>query len=139
MSYFAVIREAGPAWSDGGIADQPAMSDHAVFMNALAADGFVVLAGPLAGTERGRLRVLLIVSADSEAEIQRRLADDPWTMSERLEIASIEPWNVFVGAERLASAHPAPASAGLTGFEHVITRSERPTPPGASASQPAEE
>ncbi len=105
MSYFAVIREAGPAWNDGGIADQPAMIDHAAFMTGLAAEDFVLLAGPLAGTEQGRIRVLLIVSSDSEAEIQRRLADDPWTTSRRLKVASIESWNVFVGAERLTSAH----------------------------------
>lgn len=112
MSYFAVIREAGPAWSQGGIADQPAMIDHAAFMNGLVAEGLLLFAGPLAGTEHGRVRVLLIVSADTEAEIQRRLADDPWTISERLKIASIEPWNVFAGAERLASAHPAAATVG---------------------------
>ena len=47
-------------------------------MNALADEGFVLFAGPLAGTEHGRLRALLIVNADSEAEIHRRLADDPW-------------------------------------------------------------
>jgi uncharacterized protein YciI len=105
-----VIREAGKAWSDGGIADQPAMRDHAAFMNALGAEGFVVFAGPLAGTEHGRLRVLLIISAESEAEVEHRLADDPWTLSARLEITSIEPWSVFVGAERLASAQAAAAA-----------------------------
>lgn len=36
MSYFAVIREAEAAWSDGGIAAQPGVDDHAGFMNALA-------------------------------------------------------------------------------------------------------
>lgn len=112
MSYFAVLREAGPAWSEGGIAEQPAMSDHAAFMNALAAEGFVLFAGPLAGTEQRHLRVLLIVSADTETEIKHRLADDPWTISQRLKIASIEPWNVLVGAERLASPHPVAATAG---------------------------
>lgn len=76
------------------------MNDHAAFMNALADQGSVLCAGPLAGSENGRLRVLLIVSADSEAEIRRRLADDPWTSTDRLQITSIEPWNVFVGAER---------------------------------------
>jgi uncharacterized protein YciI len=111
MSYFAVIREAGPAWSEGGIADQPAISDHAAFMNGLAIGGMVLFAGSLADTEQGRVRVLLIISADTEGEIQRRLADDPWTISERLKITSIEPWNVFVGAERLASAHPGGATA----------------------------
>jgi uncharacterized protein YciI len=98
MSLFAVIREAGPAWADGGIAGQPAMVDHAAFMNALADEGFVVSAGPLAGTEHGRVRALVIVNADSEAEIHARLADDPWVQTERLRTVSVEPWNVFVGA-----------------------------------------
>jgi hypothetical protein len=70
MSIFAVTREAGSAWVDGGIFDQPAVEDHAAFMNALAEEGVVLFAGPLAGTERGRIRALLIVQADEEAEIQ---------------------------------------------------------------------
>jgi uncharacterized protein YciI len=112
MSYFAVIREAGPAWTDGkGITQQPALSDHAAFMNALAHDGFVVFGGPLAGTEHERLRVLLIVQADNEAEIHGRLADDPWTATQQLQVTSVESWNIFVGTERLSAAH-ATAVAG---------------------------
>lgn len=108
MSYYAVIREAGPAWTDGkGITEQPGVSDHAAFMNALADQGFVVVAGPLAGSEHGRLRVLLIVNADSEGEIHRRLADDPWTPTQQVQITSIEPWNIFVGTERLSTARTA--------------------------------
>ena len=103
MSHFAVIREAGPGWTDGGIAGQPTVNHHAAFMNALAAEGFVVFAGPLAGTESGRLRALLIVDADTEDEIRRRLADDPWAHMDRLVITRIEPWNLIVGAERLAT------------------------------------
>jgi uncharacterized protein YciI len=101
MSYFAVIREAGPGWTDGGIAGQPAVNDHTGFMNALANEGFVLFAGPLAGTESRRLRALLIVDAETEDEIRRRLADDPWAHADRLMITSIEPWNLIVGAERL--------------------------------------
>jgi uncharacterized protein YciI len=105
MSYFAVIREAGSTWTDGrGITEQPAVSDHAAFMNALAEEGFVLFAGPLAGSEQGRVRVLLIADAEDEAEIHRRLADDPWVPTEQLLTVSIEPWNIFVGSERLASA-----------------------------------
>jgi uncharacterized protein YciI len=107
MSYFAVIREAGANWTFGGITEQPALNDHAAFMNALADDGFVVFAGPLAGSEHGRLRVLLIINADSQAEVRRRLAADPWTISEQLLIKTIEPWNVFVGEERLSSGRAA--------------------------------
>jgi uncharacterized protein YciI len=105
MSHYAVIREGGPGWIEGGIAAQPDMADHAAFMNALAEEGLVLFAGPLAGTEHERLRALLIMNADTEAEIRHRLADDPWTHTDRLAITSIEPWNLIVGAQRL----PAPA------------------------------
>lgn len=103
MSTFAVIREAGPGWRDGGIYEQPAVNQHAVFMSALSDLGFVLFAGPLAGTEHGRARVLLIVNAEDEDEIHRRLADDPWVSTEQLVTARIEPWQIIVGAERLAS------------------------------------
>jgi uncharacterized protein YciI len=103
MSAYAVIREAGPGWTEGGIADQLAVADHAEFMNDLADEGFVLFAGPLAGSEGGRLRALLVVDADSEDEIRTRLAADPWVHSGRLLFASIEPWNLLVGAERLAA------------------------------------
>ena len=105
MSYYAVIREAGPGWIDGGIAAQPDVADHAAFMNKLADEGLVVFAGPLAGTETARLRALLIMEANTEGEIRERLADDPWMHTDRLAITRIEPWNLIVGTERL----PAPA------------------------------
>lgn len=104
MSTFAVTREAGPGWRDGGIYEQPAVNEHAAFMTALADNGFLLFAGPLAGTEHGRVRVLLIVNADDEDEIHRRLADDPWVATEQLITVRIEPWQLLVGAERLPSA-----------------------------------
>ena len=102
MNAYAVLREAGPGWTDGGIADQPALADHAAFMNGLAGEGFVLLAGPLAGSESGRIRALLIVDANDEEEIRNRLADDPWAESDRLAITSIEQWNLLVGVSRIA-------------------------------------
>jgi uncharacterized protein YciI len=105
MSLFAVIREAGPAWEAGGIFQQPSVTEHAAFMNALAEQRFVLFGGPLAGTEQGHVRVLLIVDADGEAAIHRRLADDPWVATGQLRTVSIEPWKILVGAERLSSLH----------------------------------
>jgi uncharacterized protein YciI len=80
------------------------VDEHAAFMNALAGSGFLLFAGPLVGTEHGRVRVLLIVNAEDEDEIHRQLADDPWVSTEQLVTTSIEPWQILVGAERLPSA-----------------------------------
>jgi uncharacterized protein YciI len=102
MSLFAVTRQAGPSWADGKCAfEQPAVNDHAAFMNTLADEGFVLFAGPLAGSEHDRIRVLLIAEAASETDIHRRLADDPWGRTQRLVTTSVELWNLLHGAERL--------------------------------------
>jgi uncharacterized protein YciI len=100
MSLFAVTRAAGPSWTDGkGAFDQPAVNDHAAFMNGLANEGFVLFAGPLAGSELHRIRVLLIAEAADEIDIRRRLADDPWERTRRVVTTGVERWNLLVGAE----------------------------------------
>jgi uncharacterized protein YciI len=105
MSYFAVTRDAGPAWTEAmGAFDQPGAEDHAAFMSTLAGEGLVLLAGPLAGSDWARIRVLLIVESSSEIEIHQRLADDPWAVSQRLVTSSVEPWVPLIGAERLSIA-----------------------------------
>ncbi len=102
MSLFAVTREAGPAWADGqGAFDQPEVNDHAAFMNGLSEEAFAIFAGPLAGTEQDRIRVLLIVESASADDVRRRLADDPWERSQRVVTTLVEPWMLMVGAERL--------------------------------------
>jgi len=105
MSYFAVIRDAGPAWTQGmGAFEQPGLDAHGAFMNALADEGIVLFAGPLAGSELGRIRALLIVRSDTEAAIHDCLAADPWSQAQRLVITSVEPWNLLVGADRIVPA-----------------------------------
>ena len=104
MRYFAVTQERGPSWNHQvPLSGQDKWAEHAAFMNALADEAFVLFGGPLAGSEHGRVRVLLVVDSDSEAEIHRRLADDPWALTDQLRIVSIEPWKILVGAERLSS------------------------------------
>jgi uncharacterized protein YciI len=102
MSLFAVTREAGPAWTNGnGAFEQPGVDQHVAFMSSLADDGSVLFAGPLAGSQSGRIRVLLIAEAASEADVRDRLSHDPWETSQQLVITSIEPWNLLVGEARL--------------------------------------
>lgn len=99
MSYYAVVRSKGPGWDHGRKRrEQQGWDEHAAFMDALAADGFVVLGGPL-GQEDGD-DVLLIVDADSEADIHARLAEDPWP-DEMLTTASIRPWTVLLRGPKL--------------------------------------
>jgi uncharacterized protein YciI len=103
MPYFAVTREAGPGWTDGlVVSEQPGVGDHATFMKALAAEGVVVLGGPLAGSEQGRTRALFLMSAPTESDLRRRLADDPWERDGRF-ISAIEPWGIFLGEDRLSA------------------------------------
>lgn len=105
MSLFAVTRGAGSAWIDGTAAfDQAGAQDHAAFMNDLADSGTVLFAGPLAGSESDRIRVLLIADALSESDIRTRLEQDPWETTKHITTLDVEPWNLLVGSDRLHTA-----------------------------------
>jgi len=93
---FAVTRVRGPRWDDScGLREQDGWDGHADFMDALAAEGAIVLGGPVGDGDR---RFLLIFEAGSPAEIERRLAADPWVPTGQLEIESIEPWQILLRA-----------------------------------------
>ena len=77
--------------------EQERWDEHAEFMDALAAAGFIVLGGPLGSGEK---KFLLIVDAASEQEIEPALADDPWVPMGLLRITSVEPWQILLRAER---------------------------------------
>jgi hypothetical protein len=47
--------------------------------------------------------LLLIAEVASEPDIHRRLADDPWVLTQRLVTASVEPWNLVLCAQRLGA------------------------------------
>jgi uncharacterized protein YciI len=95
MVYFVVIFEQGPAWRPGrSMREQEQWAEHAAFMNALTAEGFVVLGGPIHGGPTHRAR--LIVRAESEPAMRVRLADDPWMRTGHLKILSVEPWEVLL-------------------------------------------
>jgi len=92
-----MIRRGGPAWDPvRPLREQDAWDEHAAFMDELAAEGFVVLGGPL-GAGAPEHRVLLIFDADSENTIHARLDADPWTDMGMLETVSVERWDVLLG------------------------------------------
>ena len=91
---FVVIRRYGPPHApDRPLEEQQDWEAHRAFMNALEAEGLVRLGGPLEERED----VLLIFRAESKGEIERRLADDPWTRSGILSTARISRWELRIG------------------------------------------
>ena len=95
--YYLVERAKGPAWDHSrGRREQDGWDAHAAFMDALAEEGVVLLGGPI-GEGDGE-NALLIVDAESEAEIRARLAEDPWT-DDMLTIESVKPWSVWLRAD----------------------------------------
>jgi uncharacterized protein YciI len=92
-TYFAVRRVRGSAWNPAvPMRAQALWAEHAAFMTALAAEGFVVLGGLLGSGEE----VLLVIDATSEAALRARLAEDPWSASGLLEIGRVEPWTILL-------------------------------------------
>lgn len=90
-----MTRTQGPAFNPSlSLEEQPDWKVHATFMNALHAEGFVLLGGPLEGTPD----VLLIIRAKDVGEIQTRLSSDPWTRKDLLRIKQIVPWKVRLGS-----------------------------------------
>ena len=97
MTYFALTLVSGPGWdASRARREQDAWDEHAAFMDRLVDDGFVVLGGPIGDGER----VLLVVEAADEHEVEARLAEDPWAPMGILRIGSIEPWTIWLDGRR---------------------------------------
>lgn len=101
-TYLTVRRARGPAWNPAApLRGQAQWTEHAAFMNALVAEGFIVLGGPLGSGElRAGEEVLLVVNAASEAVARAHFDADPWTGSRLLVITRVEPWTVLLDGRR---------------------------------------
>ena len=90
---FAVIRTKGKAWDAAKpMRSQHQWSEHADFMTRLAAQGFIVLGGPLGETGD----FMFAVKAADEGAIRITLQQDPWSKSEIVEVKSIQPWTILL-------------------------------------------
>ena len=93
MIYLAVRRVRGPAWNHAlPMRSQALWAEHAVFMNALAAEGLIVLGGPIGSGEE----TLLVFDSESEETVRTRLEADPWTTAGLLEIGQVESWTILL-------------------------------------------
>lgn len=91
--YFAVRLTRGPNWDAAlPLRAQPLWEEHAAFMDALTAEGLVILGGPL----EGAAGALLVVDGETEAAVRRHLADDPWIKSDQLRVESVDSWRILL-------------------------------------------
>ena len=100
MAHFAVTTVRGAAYDDSReIREQDSWDDHAAFMDGLLKEGLIVLGGPFADAPlEGRRQALLLFEAESEDEVRRRMADDPWAAMDVLHVGSVEPWLIWLDA-----------------------------------------
>jgi uncharacterized protein YciI len=91
--FFAVRLERGGPWDwSRDLREQDGWDEHALFMDGLVEDGFIVLGGPL-GDDR---EILHAISAPSEQAVRERLAEDNWAHNGMLTIKAIEPWTILL-------------------------------------------
>jgi uncharacterized protein YciI len=94
--YYATVLERGAHWdASRPMAQQEQWKEHLAFLDALSDDGLLLGGGPLG---EGEARFLLIVAAENQQAIEARLANDPWRRLGVWRIASIERWEVLLGA-----------------------------------------
>jgi uncharacterized protein YciI len=104
MANFAVRLVHGPGWdASRPIRSQDGWDEHAVFMDALVDDGFIILGGP-AGEGDPPDETLHAVEAADEDEIRARLARDPWARAGLLRVGTIEPWALWLDSRPGKSA-----------------------------------
>ena len=92
-STFVVLSRAGVHRDLAtGAREQAYWDEHGAFIDALVAEGFIALGGPL--TDEGG--AMLIVRAASEDEVRAKVADDPWYAHGILELERIVRWEIFI-------------------------------------------
>jgi uncharacterized protein YciI len=90
---FVAISSAGPQRDlSKGAREQPFWDEHAAFIDRLVDEGFIRLGGPLVD-EGG---AILIVRAQDEEEVRRRLGSDPWYERGILKLESVKRWQIFI-------------------------------------------
>ena len=94
--FLVLLRRSGPQWdASRPLEEQSDWDAHAVFMDGLVDEGFIVLGGPLAD----EVRVAHAVETESEKAVRATLARDPWSET-HLRIDTIEPWTIRLDGRR---------------------------------------
>ena len=91
---FAAIVEHSSGWIAGTPPpEQAGFAAHAQYMAGLEAEGFIALAGLMKDSGD----VLFIFRADDEAEVRRRVSQDPWQQDGHVRLVRVEEIAIRIG------------------------------------------
>ena len=104
VSYFVVEEIQSSNWKPNlDMSKQNQWQEHANFMNNLEAERFVILGGPMHSENKSEddniHRALLIIDAESENTVLKRLAEDPWIKSSLLKVNWIKTWEILLNRD----------------------------------------
>jgi uncharacterized protein YciI len=94
---FLAISSAGPNRDfSKGTREQPFWDEHAVFIDQLVEEGFILMGGPLVDEGGMPHGALLIVDAEDENQVREKLKNDPWFQKGILKLESVKRWEIFI-------------------------------------------
>jgi len=103
MAYYVVRSEQGPNWNPTqSMREQKLWTEHASYINSLLATDKMLLGGPIGDGKPYRAMIVLV--ANNDAEVRKRLADDPWYNSGVLRAVSVERWDMIATNDKLDPA-----------------------------------
>lgn len=95
MQTYFVLRRRGPGFAaDAPVEGQPDWDGHAACMIRLAKAGALLSSGPFGDREGA----LLIFRAESAAQVEAWVDEDPWTANGVLVTETLAPWDVRIGS-----------------------------------------
>ena len=99
-TWVALLHQPGPAAPDDGrsIFQDPRFADHVQFLSRMAAQGYLIAAGPLLD-EQGSGMTILRLPGEGRVEEARRLAtEDDLSVKAGFFAVSVRPWQVLMSA-----------------------------------------
>ena len=98
---FIVTSSAGPNRNPSkATREQPFWDEHEAFIDDLVDEGFIFMGGPLIDETGLPSGALLIVNAEDENEVRKKLKNDPWFERGILKLESVNRWQIFIDARK---------------------------------------
>lgn len=92
-STFLILSTRGPNRDlSRGTREQAFWDEHALFIDTLVDDGFILMGGPLVD-EGG---AVLVVNAEDETVVREKMKNDPWYVNGILRLESVKRWQIFI-------------------------------------------